>query len=183
MSNLVGQHNDGWAVASRVLFHERNMVGDSGLNDSRYTPAGEERDDPLVALVQRLGVAADPEVRQLLGEALTLAHLKRPAVEHISEGLRSGRFPGPGASLLKLLSSHIGYRRLEIGMQIAGNSGIVWDGVDEESPGIQWLGARAHTLAGGTTEMQLNQISERVLGLPRDPSTDRELPFSQLPHN
>ncbi len=183
VSNLVGEFNDGWTVASRVLFHERNMVGDSGLNDSRYTPAGEERDDPLVALVQRLGIASDPEVRQLLGEALTLAHLKRPAVEHISEGLRSGRFPGPGASLLKLLSSHIGYRRLEIGMQMAGNSGIVWDGVDEESPGIQWLGARAHTLAGGTTEMQLNQISERVLGLPRDPSTDRELPFSQLPHN
>ncbi|HUM00453.1 MAG TPA: acyl-CoA dehydrogenase family protein [Mycobacterium sp.] len=181
--NLVGRLNDGWAVASRLLFHERSMVGDSGMNDSRYTPAGEDRADPLVALVQRLGIASDPVVRQLLGEALMLAHLKRPAVEHISEGLRSGRFPGPGASLLKLLSSHIGYRRLEIGMQIAGSNGIVWDGADEESPGIQWLGARAHTLAGGTTEMQLNQISERVLGLPRDPSTDRELPFSALPHN
>ena len=109
--------------------------------------------------------------------------MKRPAIEHISEGLRSGRFPGPGASLLKLLSSHIGYRRLEIGMDIAGNSGIVWDGADEESPGIQWLGARAHTLAGGTTEMQLNQISERVLGLPRDAVSDRDVPFAQLPHN
>jgi alkylation response protein AidB-like acyl-CoA dehydrogenase len=168
--NLVGAFNDGWSVASRLLFHERSMVGDSGT-------------DPLVALVRQLGVGSDPLVRQLLGEALTLAHLKRPAVEHIGEGLRSGRFPGPGASLLKLLSSHIGYRRLEIGMEIAGDNGVVWDGVDEESPGIQWLGARAHTLAGGTTEMQLNQISERVLGLPRDAVTERDVPFSQLPHN
>jgi len=183
VSNLVGQFNDGWTVASQLLFHERGMVGDSGMNDSRYTPAGEERFDPLVALVRQLGVGSDPLVRQLLGEALTLAHVKRPAIEHISEGLRSGRFPGPGASLLKLLSSHIGYRRLEIGMDIAGNSGIVWDGADEESPGIQWLGARAHTLAGGTTEMQLNQISERVLGLPRDAVSDRDVPFAQLPHN
>ncbi|MCX2933764.1 acyl-CoA dehydrogenase family protein [Mycobacterium sp. CVI_P3] len=182
-TNLVGQLNDGWAVASRLLFHERSMVGDSGMNDSRYTPAAEERSDPLVNMVQRLGTGSDPLVRQLLGEALALAHVKRPAVEHISEGLRSGRFPGPGASLLKLLSSHIGYRRLEIAMEIAGDSGIVWEGADEESPGIQWLGARAHTLAGGTTEMQLNQISERVLGLPRDPSADRDLPFSKLPHN
>jgi alkylation response protein AidB-like acyl-CoA dehydrogenase len=122
-------------------------------------------------------------VRQLLGEALALAHVKRPAVEHIGEALQSGRFPAPGASLLKLLSSHIGYRRLEIGMEIAGDSGVVWDGPDEESPGVQFLGARAHTLAGGTTEMQLNQISERVLGLPREPSNDRDLPFSKLPHN
>jgi alkylation response protein AidB-like acyl-CoA dehydrogenase len=182
-SNLVGQLNDGWSVASRLLFHERSMVGDSGMNDSRYTPAAEERSDPLVSMVQHLGTGSDPLVRQLLGEALTLAHVKRPAVEHISEGLRSGRFPGPGASLLKLLSSHIGYRRLEIAMEIAGDSGIVWEGADEQSPGIKWLGARAHTLAGGTTEMQLNQISERVLGLPRDPSADRELPFSELPHN
>lgn len=181
--NLVGGLNDGWSVASRILFHERSMVGDSGMNDSRYTSAAEERNDPLVSLVRRLGIASDPVVRQLLGEALALAHLKRPAVEHIGEGLRSGRFPGPGASLLKLLSSHIGYRRLEIAMEIAGDHGIVWDGADEESPGIQWLGARAHTLAGGTTEMQLNQISERVLGLPRDPTNDRDLPFSQLPHN
>jgi len=133
--------------------------------------------------VRRLGNGSDPSVRQLLGEALALAHVKRPAVEHISEGLMSGRFPGPGASLLKLLSSHIGYRRLEIGMEIAGEHGVVWDGDDEESPGIQWLGARAHTLAGGTTEMQLNQISERVLGLPRDPSIDKDQPFSKLPHN
>ena len=182
-ANLVGELNDGWSVASRLLFHERSMVGDSGMNDSRYTSASEERNDPLVSLVQRLGAESDPVVRQLLGEALTLNYLKRPAVEHISEGLRSGRFPGPGASLLKLLSSHIGYRRLEIAMEIAGSHGIVWDGADEESPGVQWLGARAHTLAGGTTEMQLNQISERVLGLPRDPSNDRDLPFSELPHN
>lgn len=183
VGNLVGQLNDGWAVASRLLFHERSMVGDSGMNDCRFIPAGEERDDPLVALVQRLGIGSDPVVRQLLGEALTLAHVKRPAVEHIGEALQSGRFPAPGASLLKLLSSHIGYRRLEIGMEIAGESGIVWDGPDEESPGVQFLGARAHTLAGGTTEMQLNQISERVLGLPREMSNDKDLPFSQLPHN
>jgi alkylation response protein AidB-like acyl-CoA dehydrogenase len=182
-SYLVGEINDGWSVASRLLFHERGMVGDSGMNDSRFIPAGEEHNDPLVALVRQLGNGSDPVVRQLLGEALALAHVKRPAVEHIGAGLQSGRFPGPGASLLKLLSSHIGYRRLEIGMEIAGDNGIVWDGADEESQGIQWLGARAHTLAGGTTEMQLNQISERVLGLPRDPSNDRDLPFSQLPHN
>ena len=94
--NLVGQLNDGWSVASRLLFHERSMVGDSGMNDSRYTPAAEERSDPLVSMVQQLGVGSDPLVRQLLGEALTLTHVKRPAVEHISEGLALRTVPGSG---------------------------------------------------------------------------------------
>ena len=180
---LVGQLNDGWSVASKLLFHERSMVGDSGMNDTRLVAARDEGPDALVALVRRLGLGSDPVVRQLLGEGLALANLKRPAMDHISAALRSGRFPGPGASLLKMLSSHIGYRRLELGMQIAGSSGVVWDGDDGDHPGIAWLGARAHTLAGGSNEMQLNQISERVLGLPRDPAPDRDLPFSKVLHN
>jgi len=68
-------------------------------------------------------------------------------------------------------------------MQIAATSGAVWEGEDDEQPAIAWLGARAHTLAGGSTEMQLNQISERVLGLPREQTTDRDQPFSKLLHN
>jgi alkylation response protein AidB-like acyl-CoA dehydrogenase len=180
---LVGGLNDGWTVASQLLFHERGMVGDTGMNDSRYVAAHDEGPDPLVTLAQRLGIGSDPVVRQLIGEALALATLKRPAAEHISAGLRSGRFPGPGASLLKLLSSKVGYRRLELAMQIAGSSGAIWDSDDAEHPGIAWLGARAHTLAGGSNEMQLNQISERVLQLPREPAPDRDQPFSKLLHN
>lgn len=184
--NLVGQLNDGWAVASRMLFHERTMLGDNGMNDSRLAPVGGTGDvvDPLVALAQRLGVASDPLARQALGEALMMTHLKRPAVEHLSDGLRSGRLPGTGASLLKLLGSKTGYRRLELGMQIAGERGVVWDHSEPDPIGVQWLHARAYTLAGGTTEMQLNQIAERVLGLPRDPSPNfRDVPFAELPHN
>ncbi|OJZ76109.1 hypothetical protein BRW65_01340 [Mycobacterium paraffinicum] len=185
-ANLVGELNDGWAVASRMLFHERTMLGDNGMNDSRLSPAGGTQDvvDPLVALAQRYGVTSDPLVRQALGEALMMANLKQPAIEHVSEGLRSGRFPGAGASLLKLFGSKTGFRRLELGMLIAGERGVVWDESEPDPIGVQWLHARAYTLAGGTTEMQLNQIAERVLGLPRDPAPDfRDVPFSDLPHN
>lgn len=181
--DLVGALHDGWSVASRLLFHERSMVGDNGMNDSRYTPVRREGTDPLVELVRRLDIGADPQVRQLLGEALTLATLKQPVVDHISAGLASGRLPGPGASLLKLLSSRGGYRRLELALQIAGPEGVVWDDDEQEPAGVAWLGARGHSIAGGTDEMQLNQISERVLGLPREPSPDRDRPFFQVRHN
>jgi alkylation response protein AidB-like acyl-CoA dehydrogenase len=179
---LLGGLNDGWSVASRLLFHERSMVGDAGMNDSRSIAAGDEGPDPLIVLARRLGADTDPVVRQLLGEALTLTHLKATVVEYIATGIRSGRLPGNGTNLLKLLSAHIGYRRLELATQIAGSSGVIWSDGDEE-PGIEWLGARGHTIAGGTDEMQLNQISERVLGLPREPAPDKDLPFSQVRHN
>lgn len=181
-ANLVGEVNDGWSVASRLLFHERSMVGDSGMNDARANPVRDDGPDPLVSLVERLGNGTDPVVRQLLGEALMLAAIKGPAVDHIGAGLRSGRIPPPGASLLKLLSSHHGYRRIELAADISGSRGVVWDDGDDTT-GVDWLGARGHTIAGGTNEMQLNQISERVLGLPREPMPDRDRPFSEVRHN
>jgi alkylation response protein AidB-like acyl-CoA dehydrogenase len=181
---LIGGLNDGWAVASGLLFHERNLVGDSGMNDTRTSVQAHDGPDPIVALAQRLGVNTDPVVRQLIGEALTISALKQHAVNHISAGLRSGAIPPPGASLLKLLSAQIGYRRNEIAMQVAGPSAVVWDPADEEEkPGLDWLGARIGTVAGGTNEMQLNQISERVLGLPREQMPDKDRPFSQVRHN
>lgn len=185
-ANLVGELNDGWTLASRMLFHERTMLGDNGINDARLSPAGGANDavDPLVALAQRIRVASDPLVRQAVGESLMMSHLKQPAVKQVSEALRTGRYPGTGASLLKLLGSKTGYRRLELGMHIAGERGVIWAESDPDPIGVQWLHARAYTLAGGTTEMQLNQIAERVLGLPRDPSPDyRDVPFAELPHN
>jgi alkylation response protein AidB-like acyl-CoA dehydrogenase len=183
--SLVGRENDGWSVASRLLFHERNMVGGNSLNDS----VGRRREetggpDSLVALAQRLGLADDPVVRQLVGEGLVLTGLMPYALERVSAAMSAGTIPGPGASLLKLASALIGYRRSEIAVQISGASGVVWDAEDDAtSPGIAWLGARIGTIAGGSNEMQRNVVSERVLDLPREYTPDKDRPFSAVRHN
>jgi hypothetical protein len=59
---------------------------------------------------------------------------------------------------------------------------VIWEG-DEirlDNPGTQWLGARGDTLAGGSNEMQRNIVSERLLGLPREPSPERGMPFNEV---
>jgi alkylation response protein AidB-like acyl-CoA dehydrogenase len=106
------------------------------------------------------------------------------ALERVSAAMSAGTIPGPGASLLKLASALIGYRRSEIAVQISGASGVVWDAEDDAtSPGIAWLGARIGTIAGGSNEMQRNVVSERVLDLPREYTPDKDRPFSAVRHN
>lgn len=183
-ANIIGRQNDGWTVASRLLFHERNMVGGNSYND--HLPVGKEAadEDPLITLARSVGRTADPTVRQLLGEAIVLSHLSGPTADRVNAGMRTGRIPGPGASLLKLLSSLSEYRREEIALEIAGERAAIGAADDEVMRiGVDWLTARSSTVAGGTNEMQRNQISERVLGLPREASPDKGIPFRQVQQN
>jgi alkylation response protein AidB-like acyl-CoA dehydrogenase len=184
-ANLIGREHDGWSVASQLLFHERNMVGDNSMNDTvsrRREDSGGP--DEIVALAQRLGVTDDPVVRQLVGEALTLSGVVPFARERVSAAMTAGTIPGPGASLLKLMSALVGYRRHQIAVEVSGASGVVWDAADDaSSPGIAWLGARIGTIAGGSNEMQRNVVSERVLALPREHTPDKDRPFSEVRHN
>lgn len=182
--HIIGKQNDGWTVASRLLFHERNMVGGNSYND--HLPVGKAAadEDPLITLARDVGRTSDPAVRQLLGEAIVLSHLSAPTADRVNAGMRTGRIPGPGASLLKLLSSLSEYRRKEIALEIAGERAAIGNPDDGVSRvGVQWLVARTSTVAGGTNEMQRNQISERVLGLPREATPDKGIPFRQVQEN
>jgi hypothetical protein len=77
------------------------------------------------------------------------------------------------------MSSKMEYRGHEIIASMATEDLIAQDLDTNGSLGRSWLVSRTSTVAGGTSEMQLNQISERVLGLPREPAPDKGLPFSQ----
>ncbi len=107
--------------------------------------------------------------------------VQHQTVQRVTAAMRQGDLPGYGAALLKAMSGATGRRIGEIGLEVAGYRAAVWKPGDGGRWGIGRLSS--HGIGGGTTEMQLNAIAERLLGLPRDPSNDRELPFSQLRKN
>jgi alkylation response protein AidB-like acyl-CoA dehydrogenase len=183
-ANLIGTENDGWRIASGLLFHERNMVGGNSLNDHVSPGGGEGEADTigeLVALARAVGRDKDPHARQLIGEAIVLEALANPTISRINAQLRAGRMPPPAASLVRLMSGLSQYRIKEIALEVGGTRAMMADAGDPVGIHAQrWLGARIGTIAGGSSEMQRNGISERVLGLPREATPDKDVPFSQV---
>jgi len=185
-ADVVGEVNDGWTVASRLLFHERNSVGGgSPYTSGRGAEAGGPGRLPDNEwLARKLGRSQDPRVRQLLAEAHALDVVHGQLAERVSTGFRTGYFPGPAGAILRLFSGVKHVRLTDINIDIAGTEAVAWE-ADELTGryGEQFLGRQGSCLGGGSTEMARNIISERVLGMPREYAADRDVPFNQVRRN
>jgi alkylation response protein AidB-like acyl-CoA dehydrogenase len=184
VTDMLSQENDGWSVVMRLFFHERNMVSGNSLNDQIASGVGESpvsTEEELVTLARSVGKEKDSHVRQLIGEALVLDRLTNPTIQRVNALMKSGALPPPGASIAQLMRTLSKYRFKEIALEVGGMN-VVLGGPEDEvgGHGHRWLVARVGTIAGGSSEMQRNAISERVLGMPRDPSPDTQLPFREV---
>ena len=178
---VVGQVNEGWSVAQRLLFHERNTTGGVGFGVGLH-PKGKDAVsiDDLVQLVADRGTPLDTASEQLLAEAYISAVVQDQLSERIMSGYASGDLTGPWGSLLKLGAGLRIHRRAEIGVELLGPAAVTWtDGSDNGPLGSVWLNAMVMSVAGGSNEMQRNTITERLLGLPREPAADKDIPFGE----
>ena len=165
--NVVGEVDQGWTVAKALLGYERNMIGDAMGSElltaeqrllDRARRAYDAPSGPLPA-------AARDELAQWAMDERCF----RLTNARIGESVEAGHAPGPESSTLKVYGSELKQRRWELAMSIAGPDGLGWEGpgfddVDVETT-RQWLRSRANTIEGGTSEIQLNIIAKRVLGL------------------
>ncbi|MFD6349341.1 acyl-CoA dehydrogenase family protein, partial [Streptomyces roseolus] len=118
-------------------------------------------------LLERAAAEADGSVRARTGALLAEAH----ALACI--GLRttllqvSGLEPGAGASVRKLVQTLHQQKTAELALELLGPAGAVREGAGAAAV-HGFLMSRCLTIAGGTTQVQLNVVAERLLGLPRD---------------
>jgi alkylation response protein AidB-like acyl-CoA dehydrogenase len=170
---VVGEVDGGWAVARNTLGNERVHMADQLTFDTG-----------LEALIARtadgagdLGAddsgpgdfGADDWVRERVGALAAEAHAL--ACLGLRTTLRqvSGVEPGAGASVRKLIQTAHQQKVAELALELLGPAGAVREGAGERAL-HGFLMSRCLTIAGGTTQVQLNVVAERMLGLPRDPA-------------
>ena len=100
--------------------------------------------------------------------------------------------PGPEGSIGKMESANLNKAIYEQVVDLLGSDGMLYGSYEMTRPAFAgvaptpqqgFLRSRANSIEGGTTEVMLNILGERVLGLPGDVRVDREVPWSQVPRN
>jgi alkylation response protein AidB-like acyl-CoA dehydrogenase len=167
--NVLGAEGNGWAAAMTTLGHERAT---SVLN---YQFSFRREMRQLLELARRRDALADPILRhQLVDSYIGLQIMAYNNLRSLSAALRDGEF-GPEASIGKYYWAKWHQHFSEVAMDVLGSEALLsseWTtGPDTESEAARrtFIRARAETIYAGTSEIQKNIISERVLGLPREP--------------
>ncbi|MEV4242350.1 acyl-CoA dehydrogenase [Streptosporangium canum] len=162
---VVGEVGQGWKVARNTLSNERvSLSSGSGGTGSSVLD--------LVGLAGRLGRELTPVERQELARVVCEGHSINALGLRVTLKQLTGAEPGADASVRKLLSTSHAQHVSECAVGLLGASAVVAADMKLGDAGY-WnravLATRAMTIYGGTTEVQLNIIAERMLGLPRDP--------------
>ncbi|MFC9988702.1 acyl-CoA dehydrogenase [Streptomyces globisporus] len=153
---VVGEVGGGWRVARNTLGNERVHMADQVTFDSGL--------EALIARSDGLDEAVRARIGALAGEAHALACIGlRTTLQQVS-----GREPGAGASVRKLVQTLHQQKVAELTLELLGPQGAVDEPAAGERALHGFLMSRCLTIAGGTTQIQLNVVAERVLGLPRD---------------
>jgi acyl-CoA dehydrogenase len=170
VANCLGAEGDGWAAARTTLMNERMAIG------------GMERMfsfDELRSLIRaksdRVDAVTRDEAARVYSWVRTLDLLNTRIITKLGKGV----MPDAEASVMKLAMARLISRGSDLALRTLGADALLRPGYWQN----QFLYGPAFHIGGGTDEIQKNIAAERVLGLPREPATDREIPFDQLPRS
>lgn len=169
--NLIGPLNGGWAIAKRLLQHER-----SGMGGGRNGAGGRSERVSLGVMAKKYvgedekGRLADPDLRT----RITINEIDERAIQQTvaraAQQARGNAGPSAVTSVMKNANMKMLQEKAELTLEFMGYQGLGWEGAgfsDEELAAVRgWLGGKAFSIYGGSNEVQNNIISKRILGLP-----------------
>jgi alkylation response protein AidB-like acyl-CoA dehydrogenase len=184
----VGPPGEGWRVVIGTLMTERAHNGENVRRPRGFGPIAH-----AVRLWKEVGGDGDgdPVQRDRLARVWSEAEVLRLTAWRAEQSSN----PGPEGSVLKLAAGVLPQRVFELCTDLLGPRGMLIDDYEMRQPDVMaesnmgdgsgeidlvkaLLSSRSATIGGGTTEIQKNTIAERVLGLPAEPRTDRDVPWS-----
>lgn len=165
-TGILGELNKGWDVAKYLLGHEREMISALGGNVNNTCPLSET----AIEAVGRspVGELGDSMLRTEIARFEIREAAFRALSEKFIDELKHGLSHPAQPSTIKYFGTELNKRRHELLMSIGGCDLLEWE--SEESNGgaaaRAWLRSKANSIEGGTSEIQLNIVSKRILGLP-----------------
>ena len=175
-----GPIGQGWKIASSLLSFERGAGAGGGS-----APPGMAVGRSVDALIRRYGPIKGAVTRQRVAEAYAHDRIIQWTRMRIEAQREAGREPGHEASILKLYNSTAAQALQNLSFDLEGLNAVAHDADDQwaSSSVYGFLRIRSASIAGGTSELQRNILGERVLGLPREPAVDRDLPWKEIPRS
>jgi len=162
--NLVGEPGQGWTIAKYLLTHEREMI--SGFGAATGKPLGQ-------SALEHFGADGEGRLRNgMLRQEIAQYQLDALAfgatMERVGDEVKAGQGLGPASSIFKYYGTELNKRRNELNLAVGGERALGWDGDEYDGGRVvrSFLRSKGNSIEGGTSEVQLNIVAKRVLGLP-----------------
>ncbi len=163
-SNLVGEEGNGWTIAKYLLTHEREMI--SGFGAPPKKSVGQLAIEAMGA--DASGRLSNSVLRQNIAQYQLDTLVFGATMSRVGDEAKAGQGLGAASSIFKYYGTELNKRRNELNMAVGGEFALGWEGEQYRDGMVSrdWLRSKGNSIEGGTSEVQLNIISKRVLGLP-----------------
>jgi acyl-CoA dehydrogenase len=162
--NLIGEEGKGWTIAKYLLTHEREMI--SGFGAAGKKSMGGMAIDAIGS--DPSGRLANGVLRQNIAQYQLDTVVFAATMARVGDEAKAGQGLGAASSIFKYYGTELNKRRNELNLAALGEQALGWDGeaYDGGTVSRDWLRSKGNSIEGGTSEVQLNIIAKRVLGLP-----------------
>jgi alkylation response protein AidB-like acyl-CoA dehydrogenase len=171
--NLVGRVNGGWEIAKRLLQYERQNIS-GGFAGGGGGAGGAAGDVAEIAKryvgVDETGALADADLRGRITQNRIDLKAFYLTLSRVAAESRASNGPSAATSIIKYAAAALAQQRAELMVESLGCQGLGWEGEDftpfEQAVSHGWLRSKGNSIEGGSSEVNLNVVAKRVLGLP-----------------
>lgn len=162
--NLVGEEGKGWTIAKYLLTHEREMI--SGFGTAPKKSLGVSAAETMGR--DASGRLSNGVLRQTIAQYQLDALAFAATMSRVGDEVKAGHGLGAASSIFKYYGTELNKRRNELNLAVYGERALGWEGDVYHGGQLSrdWLRSKGNSIEGGTSEVQLNIVAKRVLGLP-----------------